>query len=188
MMTTKSRSLLGAALALFLFGGISAGVAGQASRPAAPGSADSEMLTEIRGLRADLAQAMSTNIRAQLLVGRLQLQEQRMNTLSAQLGEVRRLLADEESARADAAASVDQIQRSLEAGEVPQEQRAELEAHVRAMKQELSRVSPRLQELRSQEADISGQLVSEQGRWIEFNSRLDEIERSLPQGGGSTVR
>jgi hypothetical protein len=33
--------------------------------------------------------------------------------------------------------------------------------------------------LRAQESELSAQIASEQGRWQDFNSRLDELERSL---------
>jgi len=37
----------------------------------------------------------------------------------------------------------------------------------------------RSQELQAQESALSGQLASEQSRWLDFNSRLDEIEREI---------
>jgi len=40
-----------------------------------------ELLTEVRALREDVNQAASASIRAQLIVARLQLQEQRINVL-----------------------------------------------------------------------------------------------------------
>jgi hypothetical protein len=33
--------------------------------------------------------------------------------------------------------------------------------------------------LRAQEAEVNANLAGEQGRWNEFNARLDELERSL---------
>src|SRR5476649_1090690 len=64
-----------------------AGTAGQtASQPSSSGDA---LLAEVRGLRAELNQAAGTSIRTQLLVARLQLQEQRINTVDKQLAEVR---------------------------------------------------------------------------------------------------
>jgi hypothetical protein len=50
----------------------------------ADASSSDELLTEIRGLRADLQQAAKISIRAQLLVARLQLQEQRINVVGGQ--------------------------------------------------------------------------------------------------------
>ena len=175
-----TRLLLGTLVAVCALGMLSVAVSGQAPGNTAP-SAERELLMEIRGLRADLTQAMSANIRAQLLVGRLQLQEQRMNTLSTQLAEVRRLLADQDAERMNFVDQMSQMTKALESGSLEQEQRTDIEQQLGAMKQELTRFNPKLQELRAQESDLSGQLVAEQGRWIDFNTRLDEIERSLPQ-------
>ena len=60
-----------------------------AAPQAAPGSTDA-LLAEIKGLRADFNQRLDASIRAQLLVARLQLQEQRITTLSRQLADVQR--------------------------------------------------------------------------------------------------
>src|SRR5262245_26659226 len=48
-----------------------------------------DLLSEIRGLRADLGQQSSATLRTQLLVARLTLQEQRINALGGQLNETR---------------------------------------------------------------------------------------------------
>jgi hypothetical protein len=36
------------------------------------------------------------------------------------------------------------------------------------------------QQIRSQHAELQSLLSAEQGRWIDFNDRLDSLERSLP--------
>jgi hypothetical protein len=57
--------------------------------------------------------------------------------------------------------------------------REELES---ALKAETTRLAQRLQveqQLRSQDTDLTGLIATEQGRWQEFNARLDELEKSL---------
>ena len=44
----------------------------------------------------------------------------------------------------------------------------------------LSRERQREDDLRYRESELLSMLVTEQGRWIEFNSRLDDLERALP--------
>ena len=162
--------------------GMSLAVSGQTPRsPATPG--DDPLLAEIRGLRADLAGAMSAAVRAQVLVGRLQLQEQRISAIVAQLVEVRRQLMDEQNQQATLADRLQQTQEALDTGAVSAESVKDMEAEVRALKHEVSRVNPKLQQLRDQEADLSAQVVAEQGRWMDFNTRLDDIERALPTPG-----
>ncbi len=52
-----------------------------------------DVVTELRGIRADLAETSSASVRAQLLLARLQLQEQRINGLMRQIGEVQSQIA-----------------------------------------------------------------------------------------------
>src|SRR5258707_15707832 len=59
-----------------------AGLAGQSA------STNDPLLAEVRALRAELSQMAGTSIRTQLLVARLTLQEQRINTVSKQLADV----------------------------------------------------------------------------------------------------
>jgi hypothetical protein len=42
----------------------------------------------------------------------------------------------------------------------------------------------RTQELRNEEAELMRLVESEEDRWVDFNARLDELERSLSQGQG----
>jgi hypothetical protein len=156
-------------------------LSGQATRPQTAAPVTDQLVAEIRGLRADLAQAMSANIRAQLLVARLQLQEQRLNSLGAQLAEVRQSLAAQEVAQTSLADRAARAQDALDSGQLPPDEQRALESEVRALKHELSRDDPQEEQLRGREADLSGQLVSEQGRWLNFNDRLDELERALPR-------
>ena len=70
------------------------GVSGQAQR--SPATVD-DLLAEMRGLRADLNQSSTASVRAQLLVGRLQLQEVRINTLGRDLTDIRQRLTGQAS-------------------------------------------------------------------------------------------
>src|SRR5918994_1682893 len=66
---------------------------------AAPAPSGAELLAEMKGLRADLRQLLDASIRAQLLVARLQLQEQRITSLARQLTDVQQQLQNNERAR-----------------------------------------------------------------------------------------
>ena len=52
-----------------------------------------EVVAELRGIRADLAETSSASVRAQLLLARLQLQEQRIYGLMRQIGDVQNQIA-----------------------------------------------------------------------------------------------
>ena len=70
-----------------------------ASAPPAQPSTSDALLAEIKALRADLNQRLDASIRAQLLVARLQVQEQRISTLSRELTDVQQQLHSNERAR-----------------------------------------------------------------------------------------
>ena len=54
-----------------------------------------------------------------------------------------------------------------------------MEREAQSMKAPMTQMRQRSQELLAQESALAGQLATEQSRWIDFNSRLDEIEREI---------
>ena len=82
------------------------GLAAQAPRASHGQDVLPALLVEVRGLRAAMEQMASSGPRVQLALGRLQLQEQRVNNLLRRLETVRASLAaaqrEEEKARQDA--------------------------------------------------------------------------------------
>jgi hypothetical protein len=63
---------------------------------------------------------------------------------------------------------------------VPAEQQKDLDGIRGELKRRIGDLQQREQQLRAQQVDVSNAVSAEQGRWIDFNNRLDEIERSLP--------
>ncbi len=156
-----------------------AGITISAAQTATPsGSTNSpidQLLAEVRGLRAEVNQAASASVRAQLLVARLQLQEQRINVLAGQLAEVRRLITAAESGQTRMANQLKSLEDSSRSENLVPEQQKDIEM----MKAQLAQTQREEQQLRMQETELSIQLTVEQGRWIDFNARLDELERQL---------
>jgi hypothetical protein len=153
--------------------------------PAGVPTSDSDLLVEIRGLRADLNQALGANIRAQLLVGRLQLQEQRINVLSGQLAEVRRGLVGVEAGQVRPATQLQGLEEALRAGSLPPGA-GDVKPMIAQLKTQLAQAQREEQRLRAQEAELAAQVDAESSRWSFFNERLDEIERTLPPATGPT--
>ena len=59
-------------------------VASQQQRPSDPSEAAvSALVAEVRALRADLAESAQRSVRSQLLLGRLQMQEQRLTWIGS---------------------------------------------------------------------------------------------------------
>lgn len=159
-----------------------AGVPSAQSGQSSSGDRMGELLTEVRGLRAELAQAAGASMRMQLLLARLSLQEQRITALSRQLNEVQDQLTAATRTRSSSADELSQMMTALQSIDVPAEERKAMEQQVPYMKKQLGEQQQRELQLQTQAAEISAVISAEQGRWLDFNARLDELERSLPVG------
>ncbi len=141
-----------------------------------------DLLTEIRGLRGDLARSSSASIQAQLLVARLQVEEQRLNDLAKQLLEVQpQLLAVQQNITNTAS----QLARAEDDLNKPPNNwlsrihRGELADQVYDVKRRLANEQQREQQLVTRNGELTQQFAVEQARWNDFSSRLDSLERSL---------
>jgi hypothetical protein len=161
--------------------GVAAAPSSQGGSSKSDQSSPDELLSEVRGLRADLQQMATISVRAQLLVGRLQLQEQRINVLAAQVNDVRRLIDIKQSGQVPLTLELKRSEEASRSGSVGSEEQKHLEDVVPRLKAQLGQMQKEEQQLHLQETELSNQLATEQGRWIDFNSRLDELERQLPQ-------
>jgi len=126
-----------------------------------------DLVAEVRGLRADVKQASSDSLRAQLLTARLTSHEVRISTLGQQLADVRQQLAQ---SRLTLAPFADQLKQA-------QETNSQILAPLRNT---LEQVEKRDRVLHAQEAELTRLIEGEESRWEAFDSRVDEIERSLP--------
>jgi hypothetical protein len=166
---------------VMLIGGVFAGAGGllfaQGTRTPVDGSAQDALLAEVRVLRAEVSQVASAIIRTQLLVARLQLQEQRGFTLARQL-------VDAQNARAAV-----QVEISGERARVRQLEDAASRATGQgrlAIQQAIHEAGPQIEQqqrelqLRAREAELLKAVDDAQVRWTDFNGQLDALERSLP--------
>jgi predicted nucleic acid-binding Zn-ribbon protein len=150
-----------------------AGLAGQSTATNDP------LLAEVRALRAELNQAAGTSIRTQLLVARLTLQEQRLNTVAKQLADVQLQRTGNDGGLAQMSARIAQLEEANRNNATTAEMRQQFEKEIMALKPPMTQMRQRSQELLAQESTLSGQLAGEQSRWMDFNSRLDDIEREI---------
>jgi len=156
--------------------GLAALAAGQAATqpPAAGGDA---LLAEVRAIRADLANAASASIRTQLLVARLQLQEQRINTVARQLSDVQSQLSS--TGISTMTTRMRQLETMLRNGALPQEERTSAEQEMTELKVAMEDTQRRADALTAQEATLTNAFSAEQSRWLELSQRLDQIERDI---------
>ena len=155
------------------------------SEQASPAASTADLLAEVEALRADLQAVASASLRAQLLVARLSLQEQRIATLGKQLTDVQGQLGGAVGARTAMELQIKRFTEAVEGGAMPLEERKAIDQQLEGFKALLGQRRSAEQQLRSQESELAAVIAGEQNRWIDFNARLDEIERALP---GSSPR
>ena len=157
------RLLQSAAVAALLAAAVSTVLLGQPSqRPAT----NDDLLAEIRGLRADMKRSAETTLRAQLLIARMALQEGRVSSLAQQLASVRQQLSESQLTLAPFAAQLKQAQETNSQILTP-------------LRNTLEQVQRRERELRAQEIELSRLIAAEEARWLDLQSGLEEVERSL---------
>ena len=174
----NGRHALGVATAVFVLASGAFAVRSAAHTPQ-PSGTDvlPALLQEVKGLRAAMEQMATSNAHAQLLVGRLQLQESRMNSMIRRLDTVR-----DEHAKAQAA--YDQIRGSIKMLESsdgspnppPPEERDQILAQ---FKRQIDSAKDAVDRWAAEETQLTSDLSAERARWIDINQRLDELERSL---------
>ena len=154
-------------------------VAGQA-RGQVPSGTDltTALLVEMRGLRAAIEQLASSNARIQLAIGRLQIQEQRVNALLRQQTEVRQRLADAERQQNEAVARLADLQDVVGTIAEPGERHA-IAQEIGVLKATVSAGDAALQRMRSEDIELAGLTSTEQGRWAAINQELDSLDQAL---------
>ncbi|HEY6508259.1 MAG TPA: hypothetical protein VIY56_09615 [Vicinamibacterales bacterium] len=170
LLTTRTAWTLGiVALAL-------AGVAsGQGRRPDA--TLD-ELVVEVQALRAEMNQAAAASIRAQLLVGRLQMEDQRISGVVRDIETVQADLAIAAQLRDDAAARIRTIEDTL--ASAGPDQREVVQNQLAAAKGAAQQAERRQQALERREGGLTKELQEDQARWRELNERLQNFEQSIP--------
>jgi hypothetical protein len=159
-----------------------AGLSAQPARPAEPRPAIEQLLVEVRELRSELSQATNVSLRTQVLVARLQLQEGRIDSVGRQLTETRQQIATAEQAEAAMAGPVKMLDAMVEKNASAAAPTPEPSANFGGgmnLKTILEAQQKRLEELRVEESSLAALLATEQARWVEFNDRLEDVERTL---------
>jgi len=165
------RGWLCAALLLMITFVIAAGaVSGQTARPVA--TLD-DLIAEVRGLRAEINDVAAAGIRAQLLVARLSLQEQRIRILADRATEARRIAKSSGADHRARSAHLKSVEDSLRDGTASSTTSGAFDAMLGHLREDVDRSG------REEQALLKA-LSAEEKLWIDINSRLDRIERELP--------
>jgi hypothetical protein len=136
------------------------------------------LLAEVRGLRAVMEQMASAGPRVQLALGRLQLQEQRVNNLLRRLETTRTGLSvaqrEEEKLR-QTLVELEAASRTAE--DANDRKQAGQEFHM--VKPAHARFVADVQRLQLEESNVLQELASEQGRWTDINRQMEQLEGAL---------
>ena len=136
------------------------------------------LTTEIRALRADLAESARASLRLQLLTARIQAQEQRIIYLDRQRGEAATRRVNMEQARNEVAAQTRRFS-ATELSALPNDQRRDFEGALADAKRRLADQDRLLQQAQVDENEAVNALSQEQSRWGDLNTRLEDLERTL---------
>lgn len=134
-----------------------------------------ELAAEIRALRQELNERLEANIRAQLIIARLQLQEQRTTTVIRQLQDVNDRLRENQQTK-------QQIEGALKmfSGMAGADSTREDDGFLMGpLKGQMKQVTDLEAELKLQQIQLNGALAEEQSRWAVVNARLDDLERAF---------
>jgi hypothetical protein len=178
------RSARTVALAVLTFVVVATPVLAQTTRRAATHDQGhdpiSTLTAEVRALREELAATSTANLRLQMLVARLQAQEQRIIYLDRQRNEISNRRVQAEDVRSEMAMRLRQYTDDdsyLQQQEA--EERGGVEQAIREQRERLAEQERVVDQLRRDEAEAASGLTQEQARWKDFNSRLEELERAF---------
>lgn len=156
-------------------------VAGWAARLPAqqPASVQTELLAEVRLLRQSIEALAGTNARVQIVFGRLQLQEQRTATAARRLDEVRATLASVSTRAEGMAGHLKGLETLANETRLKPEEIAAIQQQLTEAQREQERLETERTRLLNQEAEAADALNLEQGRWLDLNRQLEDLERQL---------
>jgi len=137
------------------------------------------LLVEVRGLRAAMEQMASAGPRVQLALGRVQLQEQRVNALMRRIEDAHAQLAETQRKHNQTQQQLRGLQTAIREASPNGPPVAELEGMQRDTEREIARLAAEVQRLTGESAAMDADLATEQGRWIDLNQRMEALEESL---------
>ena len=131
-----------------------------------------------------MEQMGSAGPRVQLALGRLQLQEQRVNTMVRRLESVRESIARIQKESGGAEAQMAMMEKAFKGGDKPEErdgpdERNAMSHVIETFKSAVAANAEEILRLQAEEAQLQQQIAAEQARWSEINRGLEELEQSL---------
>jgi len=137
------------------------------------------LLTEVRGLRAAMEKMASAGPRVQLALGRVQLQEQRINNAIRRLDEMRAAVVTAQTRYDNMQEEAVRLERQIRNPRPDGPPIEQLKEEHARYPQETAQALMKLQRASADEAALSADLASEQARWTDLNQRMEALEATL---------
>lgn len=137
-----------------------------------------QLLQEVRALRLAIERMTAAGTRAQLLFGRLQMQEQRLTSLGRQFQETRSKLESVQRERQYQAERMETLTAGFD-GAANAEIRRDMESAAKQIKLLVAQLDQQVSTLQAEDIGFAQALAAEQARWVELNGRLEELENVL---------
>lgn len=145
----------------------------QRSTPSRAATLD-DLLEELRAFRSELRDLSATSLRAQLLLARLQLQEQRVNTIWRQLSEVEDKL---QVTQKEGMAPEQTLKlMGVEPGRDPP---AHMAPVIEMFKTQMAAAEKANADLNLRQAELTQLMTNEQSRWTTLNAEIEALEKAL---------
>lgn len=138
-----------------------------------------ELLAEVRLLRQAIESLAGTNARVQIVFGRLTLQEQRTASAAKRLEDARTELRKMTQEIANLTERAREIENAQSDSRRKPEELEQVRNEGVMLKRVLEQMETERVRLSGEEADAASALNQEQGRWLDLNRQLDELERAL---------
>jgi chromosome segregation ATPase len=137
------------------------------------------LLIEVRGLRVAMEQMAAAGPRVQLALGRVQLQEQRINTLIRRLDEAHGAVSVAQTSYADFKRRISGIEDGIRNWQPGGPTIEQLNGELKHTQGILADAAVKLQRAMADESEIAGTLATEQARWTDLNQRMEALETAL---------
>ena len=154
-------------------------VSAQSEKPAETAQPDRDqtlrqLLTEVHELRLAVQRATVNNMRFQMLIERVRIQQVHVDSLSRQLENIHSQVAEIKSAKPQMEQQIKDAEDLLDRTPDPNAH-ADLESRIKQVKANLARLSQEDERLRSRETALDTDLQAAQGKLNELNSQLDSL-------------
>jgi hypothetical protein len=136
------------------------------------------LLSEVHQLRLAMERSATVTPRVQLLLARLNIEEQRTVGLGRDLDQIRQQQVAASLETKKLTAELEDVQKALQTFNDASQRRG-LESEQQGLTRKLAQQTAIEDGLRTRESEAAQLLSAEQSRWIDLNAKLDALEQML---------